>query len=189
MNEITAPALIVVLAASLIAAITDVWKFKVYNFLTFPLLVGGLVYHGVYGGSAGLPAAVCGALFGLMLFIIPYALGAIGAGDVKFLIGVGAWVGIRAMFYATLVGCLATGVYAVGVMIYHKRIGETWSNLKIFFYRLQAIGHYLRVGDELESVQSMARKDDRRSRLVPISAMMAVGIVATVLCWSIKARQ
>ena len=43
-----------VLLASLIAAVTDVWKFKVYNLLTFPLLASGLTYHTFYGGAAGL---------------------------------------------------------------------------------------------------------------------------------------
>ena len=35
----------VTLIASLAGAVTDVWKFRVYNVLTFPLLASGLIYH------------------------------------------------------------------------------------------------------------------------------------------------
>ena len=38
---------VVVLVATLVAVVTDVRSFRVYNVLTIPLLISGLVYHGV----------------------------------------------------------------------------------------------------------------------------------------------
>ena len=148
----------VVLSASLIAAITDVWRFKVYNVLTLPLLISGLAYHGVVGGSAAFTASALGTLFAFVVLIGPYFLGALGAGDVKFLAGIGAWVGIPAMVLITLVGCLATGIYAAAVIIYHRRFHETWIRFQIVWHRLVAVGRYLGTEDEVESVQSIARQ-------------------------------
>ena len=48
----------------------NVWKFKVYNALTLPMLALGLLYHGVTGGAAALGDSVQGMLVG---FAILYA--------------------------------------------------------------------------------------------------------------------
>ena len=81
---------LIVLAASIIAAITDVWNFKVYNLLTFPLVACGIGFNAYYGGQHGCMMSIYGLLVGLGIFIIPYVLGAVGAGDVKYIAGIGA---------------------------------------------------------------------------------------------------
>ncbi len=43
----------VVGVATLISGFTDLCKYRVYNALTFPLMLGGLLYHGVVGGWSG----------------------------------------------------------------------------------------------------------------------------------------
>ena len=42
--------MVVMIVVAVIAA-TDMWKFKVYNVLTLPLLCSGFLYHGLYGSS------------------------------------------------------------------------------------------------------------------------------------------
>ena len=111
---------IVILIASLVAATTDVWKFKVYNLLTLPLLLSGLVYRGWTGGVEGFSGSLTGMLFGFGLFLLPYLWGAVGAGDVKFVAAVGAWLGMQPMLPILLIGCLATGVYAVVLLVLHN---------------------------------------------------------------------
>ena len=64
MLEVYPVPIVLVLVAALIAAVTDVWKFKVYNLLTFPLLASGLLYHAIYGGTPGLAGSIVGALAG-----------------------------------------------------------------------------------------------------------------------------
>ena len=232
MNAAVGVSGIVVVAAALVAATTDVWKFKVYNVLTIPLCISGLIYYGVSQGWPGFEQSLYGALFGFGVLIIPYAFGGVGAGDVKFLTGIGAWIGMPMMYGVALVGCLATGVYAIGIALVHGRGKDTWTNLRIMIYRLLTIGrylradnevesvfeidvqeacrgdstlgrarmgsgpvlklkmmmwrlltigHYLRIGDEIESVQEIARQEDCRSRLVPFSAMMALGALVSLL--------
>lgn len=91
------PVVIVVFLASCWAAVTDVWRFKVYNILTFPLLVSGLLYHLFTGGMSGLGNSTAGLLFGFGTLLMPYVMGAVGAGDVKFFAAIGAWLGYLPM--------------------------------------------------------------------------------------------
>jgi len=76
----TAVPVIVVLVAAFVAAATDIWKFKVYNVLTLPLLVSGLLYHAF---RAELADSLLGVLFGFAALIVLYIIGGMGAGDVK----------------------------------------------------------------------------------------------------------
>lgn len=172
----------VVVIASLVAAVTDMWKFKVYNFLTFPLLFLGLAYHAVVGGGPQFFNSLSGALIGFAVLIVPYVAGGMGAGDVKFLTAIGAWMGTPLVVVVALVGFLGTGLYALVLAVRYHRVRETWLNVKVLFFRLMTIGHYLREGSDLETVQEMATQPERGRRLIPVSAMMAVGVLVALLC-------
>ena len=167
----------IVLAAVLIAAVTDVWNFKVHNVLTLPLLLSGLAYHGLAGGLAG---SVLGVLFGFASLILFYLLGGMGAGDVKLMAAVGAWLGMPATFFVFLASALAAGLYALVLIVAYGRVRETWVNLQIVWHRLAAIGRHLGADD---CVEAGAGRGDRRRRLIPFGAMVAVGIL-TLLAWS-----
>ena len=82
----------VVVAAAAVAGVTDIWKFRVYNALTLPLLVAGLVYHGFAEGTPGLVLSVIGMLLGFGVLILFFLLGGYGGGDVKLLAAIGAWL-------------------------------------------------------------------------------------------------
>lgn len=171
----------VVLSASLIAAFTDVRQFKVYNMLTYPLCLSGLLYHGIVGGVDGFVASMTGLIFGFGVLLLPYMLGALGAGDVKFAAALGAWLGLHTMFWVFVFGAIASGVFSLALVIQHKRYKQVWVDLKLIFLRLAAIGRQFGRDDHVESVQSMAQQKDRRQRLVPFTAMITIGILVTVI--------
>jgi prepilin peptidase CpaA len=171
----TAVPLIVVLSAVLVAAATDVWKFKVYNALTLPLLASGLAYHALHGG---LVDSLYGVLFGFGALIVLYLVGGMGAGDVKLMAAVGAWLGMPLTFYVFLASSLAAGVYSLGLVVCTGRLGETMVNLHIMWLRLASVGRYLGGDDKVELE---VRRSDRRKRIIPFAAMVAVGLVATLL--------
>ena len=171
----------IVLIASLIAAVTDVWKFKVHNLLTLPLLASGLVYHGIANGAEGLAGSALGVLCGFAIMLVFYLMGGMGAGDVKLMAGVGAWLGMPLTFVVFLASALAAGVYAIVLVVAYGRFRETWVNLKILCHRLAAIGRHLGAEDHIEAT---AGRDDRRTRLIPFGAMVAVAIIA-LLAWSL----
>ncbi len=164
----------IALTAAMIAAITDVWKFKVYNALTLPLLVSGLIYHAFYSDLTG---SLLGILFGFAALIALYIVGGMGAGDVKLMAAIGAWLGMPLTFYVFIASSLAAGVYAIGLVAWTGRVGETVVNLHIFWLRLSTVGRYLGSEDRIESE---VRRSDRRSRVIPFGAMVAIGIIATL---------
>jgi prepilin peptidase CpaA len=171
---------IVVFVAVAITAVTDLWKFKVYNALTLPLLCSGLVYHGLMGGPPDFTGSFLGALFGFGVLLTFYVMGGMGGGDVKLMAAVGAWLGLPQTFYVFIASSLAAGCYAVFLIFAHGRMTETWLNLRILWYRALAFGRYLGAEDRVEAAVSYA---DRGSRLIPFAAMVAVGVVVT-FAWS-----
>ena len=169
---------LVVLAAAVISAVTDVWKFKVHNVLTLPLLASGLLYHGVMGGTSGLVASLLGFLFGFGVLLVLYILGGMGAGDVKFMAALGAWLGMPLTFYIFIASSLAAGVYAVALVLLYGKVTETWLNLRLAGYRLMILGRHLGSDDAL---LTEVIRPDRRQRLIPFTAMIALGLLITVL--------
>ena len=80
-------------AILIVAAVIDGWKLKVPNWITFPLILAGWAYSTIAFGWAGLAWSLAGTFVGLGLLLPAYAIGGMGAGDVKLLAGVGAGSG------------------------------------------------------------------------------------------------
>ena len=61
---------------------------------------------------------------GLALLLPAYAVGGMGAGDVKLLAGVGAWMWGTITLYAFAVSALVGGVIAVGMVLWTRRLAK-----------------------------------------------------------------
>ena len=179
-NSITIPAT-VVLIASVVATVTDVRSFRIHNLLTLPLLISGLIYHGIVNGTTGLAGSFLGVLLGFGMLVFFFVLGGVGAGDVKFLAGIGAWLGMPNTFYVFLASSLAAGVYALILMVLHGTGVEIRVRLQIVWQRVCAVGRHL--GAE-ERVETQVERTDRRRRVIPFAAMVAVGLIALwIISW------
>ena len=170
--------LAMILMAALIAGVTDIWKFKVYNLLTFPLVLSGLIYHAIDGGAPALAGSFLGALVGFALMIALYAMGGLGAGDVKFVTAMGAWLGLPLTLYVMMAGCIAAGVYALVLLVSAPSLKETLLNIQLLWIRLVCLGRHITSEDRVEAE---VKRSDRRRRLIPFSAMMGIGLVVTLV--------
>jgi prepilin peptidase CpaA len=83
------------LITGVIAVVTDLWRRKIPNNLTFPSIFLGLCFAFLIQGWTGLLSGLLGALVAMVCFGLPMALGWMGAGDVKLLMALGAWQGPR----------------------------------------------------------------------------------------------
>ncbi len=99
------------IAALFIAAWVDVRHRRIPNWLTLPLLAGGLLQAISPAGTVGPMASLLGLAVGGGLSLPMFILGVRGGGDVKLLAAVGAWIGpagaLLVLLAAALVGmCL-----------------------------------------------------------------------------------
>lgn len=168
----------VVSIAILIATITDLRMFKIHNLLTIPLLLSGLLYHGLVTGPDGLLSSFFGVLFGFGVLVLFFLVGGIGGGDVKLLAGVGAWLGIYLTFWLFNAAALAAGCYALVLTVLNGRYRETWMNLRLLGHRMMVVGRHLGTDEQVETV---AQRDDRRRQLIPFGAMMGVGLLVLLI--------
>ena len=111
------------------ATFTDLRSSRIPNLLTFTAMAIGLIAHACLAGSQGLLFSLEGIGVGLGLFLLFYASGGIGAGDVKLMGAVGAMVGPYDALIAGLLAILVGGVYALGAMCYQWGVAATGRRL------------------------------------------------------------
>jgi len=139
----------------------------------------GFLYHVIAPAGLGTAYSLSGLMLGFLVLIVPYALGGIGAGDVKFLAGIGAWVGPQAILSIVLIGCIATGLYSAIVIVHCRGLKGIVANVRFLVHSL--VAHVAGPAPSTASVQAIAREPDRRERLVPFSAMLAIGVWCVII--------
>lgn len=112
----------ILLALLLAALFFDLTRKKIPNFLTFPIMLWGLLAHTITGGPEGFLFSVYGLLLGLAIFFIPFMLGGMGGGDVKLLGAIGAIKGLQFVFYAAVFTAFCGGILAVIYLIYNRQL-------------------------------------------------------------------
>lgn len=168
--------LAVVAAATGFALVTDLWTFKVYNGLTFPLLLAGLLFHGAAPGGLGLPFSSSGMLCGFLGLIAFYALGGFGAGDVKLMAGIGAWLGPVNTLSLLIVSALLSGLCAVVMSWWQRRLWERVL-VALAIVRQWMSGDLRAASEATGSLDEASQAADRRRRVMPFAAMVASGLV------------
>ncbi|GAB1393742.1 hypothetical protein MASR1M60_19060 [Rhodocyclaceae bacterium] len=95
----------------------------VWAFAAHALLPGGSGFLSLPAGGLGLPAALGGLLIGGLLLMPLYGLGTMGAGDIKLLAMLGAFLGPQHIAGAVLFSLLAVTLLSLPVLIKKRRLG------------------------------------------------------------------
>jgi prepilin peptidase CpaA len=172
--------LVVVALATLVASVTDLWKFKVYNVLTFPTLFLGLTVSTILGGWSGLVSSLLGATLGFGLLVFFFAVGGVGAGDVKLLAAVGAWLGPYLTYQVFLASALFGGLYAFILVLIS---GGVLRMMVEFVHARQTLLSPSKWKLPTSTIEGEVQRSDRRRRLVPYAAMTCLGYFATMAWW------
>jgi len=106
----------------LIAAVRDICFHKIPNRLTYPAMIAALIFHVCMNGTDGFLFSLKGLGLGIAILAIPYLLGGMGAGDVKLLGVVGAFLGPVGVVVAFLGTAIVGGIYALTLLILHKQL-------------------------------------------------------------------
>lgn len=153
-----------------VAAVIDGLKLKVPNWITFPMVISGWICSFVFFGWAGLGWSMVGTAVGLALLLPAYAIGGMGAGDVKLLAGVGAWVGASLTFYAFVVSAVVGGLIAVVMVLWRRK----WQHHKNQFMNILGEILIIRNPDQLSEIAA-----ERKSTmmLLPYGIPIAIGSI------------
>src|ERR1700683_4291568 len=139
-----------VCVAMIVAAVIDGWKLKVPNWLTFPLILSGWALGLIPDlgwldgtGDGGIGAALAGTGLGFVLLFPVYAIGGMGAGDVKMQMGFGAWIGafygfgadgkpgaMGIIFWAFCLAVIIGGFLALGMILLRGQLQRNWANTR-----------------------------------------------------------
>ncbi len=122
--------LIIFLSVALIVAVAfDVVVHKIPNLLTYPTMAFALIYYFIIMGLDGVFFSVKGLVLGIIIFIVPYLMGGMGAGDAKLMGAVGSILGAEGVFMTSICTAIIGGLYAVILLLAHPRY------LKEFLHR------------------------------------------------------
>jgi prepilin peptidase CpaA len=164
----------VVTITLVVAAVIDGLKLKVPNWITFPMIVSGWIYSATlspYAGWEGLWLSLIGTAVGLALLLPAYAVGGMGAGDVKLLAGVGAWMWGTTTLYAFAVSALVGGIIATGMVLW----AGAWQKHKNQFW---AILNEIATVKDPEKLAEIAAERKPRMFLLPYGIPIAIGSIA-----------
>ena len=155
----------------IIAAVIDGKILKVPNWLTFPFIIFGWVHWTTQAGISGLGWSLWGTFVGMILLLVLRNVGGMGAGDVKLLAGVGAWLGAMITLKAFAATAVVGGVMAA-IMIW--RSGQ-WHK---HYAMAHQILHEWKTIKKPRELATIARERKPNMYLLPYGIPMAIGSIA-----------
>jgi len=172
----TDPRIVVLFTLLAIASVSDYRIYRIPNWLT----VGGAVFALIYktatavSPSSGFLVAFGGLFLGFALMLPLYALRVMGAGDVKLMAMVGAFLGVHETFQAILFAFIVGGIAAIGFALYKRKLRRLLKNTKQVVYEMSVLSMVgVKPDAHIEAHQSVGK--------LPFGICISVGTIAYVL--------
>jgi prepilin peptidase CpaA len=157
-------------ATLVVAAVIDGMYLKVPNKITYPLIVCGWVYSGLAGGWPGLGWSLAATVFGLALLFGLHLIGGMGAGDVKLLAGIAAFVHIEHTWYIFIATTLVGAIIAV-VQI---AVSGQWSK---HYFQAQEILREIFTVRNADKLYEISQERKPRMLLLPYGIPMTIASI------------
>jgi prepilin peptidase CpaA len=131
----------VALGVVAIAVVWDVASRRIPNILTFGAALAAFAAHAYFGGWSGLGLSMVGWIVGIAMFFPVFALGGMGAGDVKLLGAIGAWLGPASVIWVGLFSGIAGGALAIVVAAFSGYLKQALRNVwgLLLYWRVAGI--------------------------------------------------
>jgi prepilin peptidase CpaA len=152
------------------AAIIDGLQLRVPNWLTFHFVAGGMAYACWAGGTQALLWSMAGASVGLLTLLPLYAIGGMGAGDVKLMAGLGAWMGPALTLGAFVASAITGGVFGLAMIVASGDWIRHWA-------MFQTIGHEIISIRDPAQLAQRAGERKKSMMLLPYGIPIAVGSI------------
>jgi prepilin peptidase CpaA len=112
---------IIAIAVGSSAVWDDLRHRTISNWISLTGVLSGLTYHSWHGGWHGLVTALEGAALGLAAFLVVYALGGMGGGDVKLMAAFGSLLGPLGILTAVVLICGIGGLMAAASLLVRRQ--------------------------------------------------------------------
>lgn len=118
----------------LIGLFWDLFTYKIPN----KLILWGIFLGGIFlvkeQGILGFPALLIRCILPSCILIVPYAIGAFGAGDIKLFSVIGVFIGLvptlKCMVYAFCIGA----IISITILLYYKSLFKRLENFLKFLF-------------------------------------------------------
>jgi prepilin peptidase CpaA len=158
-------------AVALAACVFDASTRRIPNVLTIAGGLFGLAFHVVTGGIGGAGWSLAGLGVGFLLFFPLFALGGMGAGDVKLMAALGAWLGPADAAWTGLYAAIAGGVMAIVVALARGYLRTAIANLWTLLGVWRIVG--------IRPLEGMTLQTSKSPRL-PYALPITAGLLATL---------
>ena len=161
---------------AIVAAYIDGKELRVPNKLTFPMIIAGWIYsmiaYGVQGDGwyYGLMWSLAGTAVGMLTLLPAYSIGGMGAGDVKMMAAIGAWVHCSITWHAFMVSTIVGAILAIAMVV---RSGDVRKHVDQFLFIINEI-FLIR---DAEKLSKIAAERKPRMKLLPYGIPLAIGTV------------
>ena len=153
-----------------VAAWIDGKELRVPNWLTLPMIAAGVITLTCVRGWDGMTTSLIGIVVGLMCLLPLYAIGGMGAGDVKMMMAMGAWLGGRVTWEAFYASAVVGAVMALIMIACTGRWRHHWNNTVMIVSELFRVKNPWLVADA-----TAERKP--RMQLLPYGIPICIGSI------------
>jgi len=166
----------VVIGASLAAAVWDLKERRIPNSLTVPVLLGGASWWMLHGGTAGMAESLAAAGTMALPYLVLFLFAGGGAGDVKLMAAVGAWLGLSQGLTALVCVCFFGMLMALAKAVYDRQFMAVLGSI-----RLILLTFYLHVVSRGNVEPCRAEPAAHEARTFPYGPAMFAGVVAAAV--------
>jgi prepilin peptidase CpaA len=162
---------IAILMIAVVAAVTDVRMRRIPNLLTFGSAAVAFAFAATTAGWNGLALSAAGWLIGAALFFPFFAVGGMGAGDVKLLAALGAWLGPADVVWLAIFAAMAGGIAGGLVALRHRYLRQALTNVWLIVTHWRVCG--------FGAVPGLTLSDDQAPRIA-YAIPILIGAMVTV---------
>jgi len=157
---------------AVVVVYTDIRWGKIFNVVTVPFAVIGLVLNSVADGVEGALLSLGGIAAGFALWFLSGLFGrVIGGGDIKLLMAFGALMGPVFMLWTFLLGAIIGGVIAVGIALRRGLLQQAFRHVVGALYMRARMATPMEIPSDSDAVT------------MPYAVALCSGALITIGAW------
>src|SRR6476660_4009463 len=131
---------LVCIGLAIVGCVCDLRTRRIPQVLTLGGAAAAIVFQIVTGGWTAGAMSLAGWGVAVLMFIVPFALGGLGGGDVKLLGALGAWLGPGDAVWLALYTGAAGGALAIVVSLANGYLRTAIQNIRLLLNHWQVAG-------------------------------------------------